>query len=170
MFVETIILRTRLAIRAGPQPICLAPDETSAAIVPRPPEFELRLSGSGISMSTSIRAATDGGDSSSVSALTERAIPSMMTMMTMMSQRTTMSAVLLLLGSVGGLAVPARAGELTATTFAQYQRQIKPQPGESRWTEIAWFLDLHAARQKAAAEGKPLFIYSAGGATGIGSC
>ena len=92
----------------------------------------------------------------------------------MMNRRKTMSAVLLLLGSVGGLAVHTRAEEptqtLTATTFAQYQKQIKPQPGESRWMEMAWFLDLHAARQKAATEGKPLFIYSSGGATGIGSC
>ena len=59
---------------------------------------------------------------------------------------------------------------LTATTFAQYQKHIQPQAGESRWMEIPWFIDLHAARQKAAAEGKPLFIYSSGGATGIGSC
>ena len=91
----------------------------------------------------------------------------------MMNKRKTMSAVLLL-GSAGGLALHTRAAEptetLTAKTFAQYQKQIKPQPGESRWMEVAWFLDLHAARQKAASEGKPLFIYSAGGATGIGSC
>ena len=60
---------------------------------------------------------------------------------------------------------------LTATTFAAYQKQIKPQPGESRWTDLAWFTDLHEARTKAAAEGKPLFIYSAGGGTtAIGLC
>lgn len=92
----------------------------------------------------------------------------------MMNKLKTMSASLLLLGSAGGLAFPAQAAEptaaLTADTLTQYQKQIKPQPGESRWMEVAWFLDLHAARQKAAAEGKPLFIYSSGGATGIGSC
>lgn len=92
----------------------------------------------------------------------------------MMDKQKTMSAVLLLLGSAGVLALHTQAAEqteaLTATTFAQYHRQIKPQPGESRWMEVAWFLDLHAARQKAASEGKPLFIYSTGGATGIGSC
>ena len=74
----------------------------------------------------------------------------------------------LLLGGIA-LAQPARV-ELTADTFPQLQKQIKPQPGESRWMEVPWFLDLHEARQKAAAEGKPLFIYSAGGATGIGAC
>ena len=86
----------------------------------------------------------------------------------------TTSTFLLLLGSAGALATAVRAGEaaepLTAKTFAQYQKQIKPGPGESRWMDVPWFLDLHAARQKAAAEGKPLFIYSSGGATGIGAC
>ena len=59
---------------------------------------------------------------------------------------------------------------LTPETFLQYHKQIRPQPGESRWLEIPWLLDLHEARRKAAAEGKPLFVYSGGGATGIGAC
>ncbi|GDY07562.1 MAG: hypothetical protein DWI21_14415 [Planctomycetota bacterium] len=108
----------------------------------------------------------------------------------MMSQFQTTLTVLLLLGSTGRfadhacsaepaapvppakkLAAPATSAEaLSATTFAQFQKQIKPQPGESRWLEVPWLLDLHAARQKAAAEGKPLFVYSSGGATGIGAC
>ena len=85
----------------------------------------------------------------------------------------------LLLSSAVGLArhagtegpvAPKKAEALTATTFVQYQKQIKPQPGESRWMEIPWFTDLHGARQKAAAEGKPLFIYASGGSVSIGSC
>lgn len=96
----------------------------------------------------------------------------------MLDKLKTMSAALLtanlLLSSSGGLACHLWAAEqteaLTAGTFAQYQRQIKPQPGESRWLEVPWLLDLHAARQKAAAEGKPLFVYASGGATGIGAC
>jgi len=36
--------------------------------------------------------------------------------------------------------------------------------------EIPWLIDVHEARHKAAAEGKPLFVYSGGGATGIGPC
>lgn len=92
----------------------------------------------------------------------------------LMNKRKMMSVVLLLLVSAGELASRMSAAEpaeaLTATTFAQYQKHIKPQPGESRWMEIPWFIDLHAARQKAATEGKALFIYSSGGATGIGAC
>jgi hypothetical protein len=60
--------------------------------------------------------------------------------------------------------------QLTEATFAQQRQQIRPQPGESRWLEIPWLIDIHEARRKAAAEGKPLFVYSGGGATGIGPC
>jgi hypothetical protein len=74
---------------------------------------------------------------------------------------------------LGGVAVaqptPAEV-KLTADTFPQLHKQIRPQPGESRWLELPWLIDLHAARQKAAAEGKPLFVLSGGGATGIGAC
>jgi hypothetical protein len=57
-----------------------------------------------------------------------------------------------------------------AASFAALHRQIKPQAGESRWMEIPWLIDLHEARQKAAAEGKPIFVMSGGGATAIGPC
>ncbi len=74
-------------------------------------------------------------------------------------------------GSLTALAQPTPPEvKLNADTFPQLHKQIKPQPGESRWMEVPWFLDLHEARQMAAAEGKPLFIYSSGGATGIGAC
>jgi hypothetical protein len=72
--------------------------------------------------------------------------------------------------AAGLLSVPRGTEELTAKTFAQVQALIRPQAGESRWREPAWFVDLHAARQAAAAEGKPLFIYADKGATGIGGC
>jgi hypothetical protein len=66
--------------------------------------------------------------------------------------------------------VAPRQTKLATETFAQLRQQIRPQPDESRWLEVPWLLDLHEARQKAAAEGKPLFVYSGGGATGIGPC
>lgn len=72
--------------------------------------------------------------------------------------------------AAGLLSAPRGADELTAETFARLQALIRPQAGESRWREPAWFIDLHAARQAAAAEGKPLFIYADKGATGIGGC
>ena len=59
---------------------------------------------------------------------------------------------------------------LNAETFAAIHKQIKPQPGESRWMEIPWLTDLHEARQKAAAEGKPLFLMVSGIGLSIGMC
>lgn len=61
-------------------------------------------------------------------------------------------------------------GELRADTFDAHFRRIRPQPGESPWTEIPWLTDLHEARRKAAAEGKPLFVQAAGKASSLGAC
>ena len=83
----------------------------------------------------------------------------------------TLTGALLAAGWLTLLAQPAVAEvKLDETTFSPIQKQIRPQQGESRWMEIPWLIDVHAARQKAAAEGKPLFVYSGGGATGIGAC
>lgn len=59
---------------------------------------------------------------------------------------------------------------LNAKSFAPIHTQIKPQPGESRWLEIPWLTDLHEARRKAAAEGKPLFLMVSGKGISIGMC
>jgi hypothetical protein len=40
---------------------------------------------------------------------------------------------------------------------------VKTSPGEARWDEIPWMTSLWDARRKAAAEGKPLFIWAANG-------
>ena len=72
---------------------------------------------------------------------------------------------------VAALSGPAlSAPELNPESFAALHRQIKPQPGESRWMEIPWLIDLHQARKQAAAQGKPIFVMSGGGATAIGPC
>jgi hypothetical protein len=73
-------------------------------------------------------------------------------------------------GGLSAMAQPPDEVKLDANTVPQLHKQIRPQPGESRWLELPWLIDLHAARQKAAAEGKPLFVLSGGGATGIGAC
>jgi hypothetical protein len=88
--------------------------------------------------------------------------------------------VLLALGLAAGLAAaepppsavatPDSSQLLVGERFDQLRSLIRPQPGESRWMEIPWEIDLHQARRKAAAEGKPIFILSGGGATAIGPC
>jgi hypothetical protein len=60
-----------------------------------------------------------------------------------------------------GAAEPPPPGD-----FKQLHLLIKPQPGEARWERVPWINLLWEARLKAAAEGKPIFIWSAGGPPG----
>ncbi len=67
-----------------------------------------------------------------------------------------------------GLVLVALAGanagpDITPKEFERFHKEIRPRPGESSWTEIPWMYDLHKARQKAAAEGKPLCIWRMAG-------
>jgi hypothetical protein len=80
-----------------------------------------------------------------------------------------------LLFAVLGTAGPAPAQEkeaqpLSAAEFEKLHTLMKPQPGESRWMEIAWYPAIWEARQKAAAEGKPLFIWAGSGGAPAAGC
>ncbi len=46
---------------------------------------------------------------------------------------------------------------------------IKPQAGEWSWARIPWMSDLGAARKRAAAEGKPLYVWTMAGEP-LGQC
>ena len=59
---------------------------------------------------------------------------------------------------------------LPAEQFDKLHRLIKPQPGESRWMEIDWHPTIWEARQKAAAQGKPLFIWAGSGGAPAAGC
>lgn len=48
-------------------------------------------------------------------------------------------------------------------------RLIKPTWAESGWSSIPWMIDLDKARQKAAKEGKPLYVWSMSGEP-LGQC
>jgi len=54
--------------------------------------------------------------------------------------------------------------------FAELDKLIKPAPGESRWEELPWLVSVYDARKKAAEEGKPIFLWSGGGAPPLGGC
>ena len=77
-------------------------------------------------------------------------------------------------GLVGLLASTAAVGlgaeELVDETFAAVRKLIQPQPRESLWRHVAWQTSLTSARRKAAAEGKPLLIWSGGGSAPLGGC
>jgi hypothetical protein len=68
--------------------------------------------------------------------------------------------------------VPALA-DTTPLPTAQVEKLhalIKPQAGESRWMEIDWYPNVWEARQKAAAEGKPLFLMAGSGGAPPAGC
>jgi hypothetical protein len=54
--------------------------------------------------------------------------------------------------------------------FVRLHTLIKPQAGELRFHEIPWLLDVWEARKKAAAEGKPILVWSGAGGAPIGVC
>lgn len=47
---------------------------------------------------------------------------------------------------------------------------IRPQPGELRFHEIPWLIDVWDARKQAAAQGKPILAWSGAGGAPIGVC
>ena len=63
-----------------------------------------------------------------------------------------------------------RTQTLSTAEFEKLHISMKPQPGEARYNEIAWYPAIWEARQKAAAEGKPLFIWAGSGGAPAAGC
>jgi hypothetical protein len=89
----------------------------------------------------------------------------------------------IMLGGIGLLAYPVRAEEPSAASRPEAPRStlapedltracalIRPQPGEAKWMDIPWEIDVWQARKKAAAEGKPIFFLTGGGKSPLGDC
>lgn len=71
------------------------------------------------------------------------------------------------------LAVSAATADeplLPVEQFEKLHAQIKPQRGEARYLEIDWLPNVWEARQKAAREGKPLFIWAGSGGAPAAGC
>lgn len=66
----------------------------------------------------------------------------------------------------GGVAPPAVE---SSRDYSQLLQLIKATPAESSWLSIPWMLDLNEARRKAAAEGKPLVVWTTSGEP-LGRC
>lgn len=62
------------------------------------------------------------------------------------------------------------AQRLSNAEIEKLHRSLKPQPGEARWMEITWYPNVWEARQKAAAEGKPLFLWAGSGGAPAAGC
>jgi hypothetical protein len=57
-----------------------------------------------------------------------------------------------------------------AERLAALHRLIARSDGESRWMEIDWHPTVWEARQKAAREGKPLFLWAGSGGAPAAGC
>ena len=79
---------------------------------------------------------------------------------------------------IASLAVVLTAGPLRVDEpkplgngeFEKLHQMLKPQAGESRWMEIDWYPNVWEARKKAAAEGKPLFLWAGSGGAPAAGC
>jgi hypothetical protein len=78
---------------------------------------------------------------------------------------------LALAAAAGAAPLPAEeAKPLPAAQLEKLHRTLKPQRGESRWMEIDWYPNVWEARQKAAAEGKPIFLLAGSGGAPPAGC
>jgi hypothetical protein len=64
----------------------------------------------------------------------------------------------------------SQAQRILPEHFGKLHKLIKPGPGELRFQEIPWLLDVTQARKKAAALGKPMLVWSGAGGAPIGVC
>lgn len=74
-----------------------------------------------------------------------------------------------------GLSRPAAGQEnagkhLSIAEIDELHQLIKPHAGESRWMEIEWHPNIWEARQQAAKEGKPLFLWAGSGGAPAAGC
>jgi hypothetical protein len=73
-----------------------------------------------------------------------------------------------------GLALgPVRAEDpkpLAPEQFDRLHRMIRVQPGEQRFWQVPWKLTISEAREQAAREGKPIFVWAGAGGAPIGVC
>jgi RNA polymerase sigma factor (sigma-70 family) len=65
---------------------------------------------------------------------------------------------------------PVQEKSSSLADVEKLHRLIRPQPGESRWMEIDWYPSVWEARKKAAAEGKPLFLWAGSGGAPSAGC
>jgi hypothetical protein len=79
-------------------------------------------------------------------------------------------ALVLAVGSLSAAEQPPPRVALSAAEFDSLCKLIRPQPGESRWMEIDWHPTVWEGRQKAAREGKPLFIWAGSGGAPAAGC
>ena len=87
-----------------------------------------------------------------------------------MFTRNHMLGVLAVAATMASASAFAQSQPIASKDFDHLQQMIKPAVDESRWLGMAWLTSVHEARQQAAAEGKPILLWSGGGAPPLGGC
>jgi hypothetical protein len=79
-----------------------------------------------------------------------------------------------LLLALGGLALTSSTGAeppaLAPEQFDKLHKMVRVQPNEQRFWQIPWKLTVTEAREQAAREGKPIFVWAGAGGAPIGVC
>ena len=81
-----------------------------------------------------------------------------------------MTNLALLVGLMISSVQAAIAENVSFENFAIVHQLIRPAAEESRWLDIPWQTDFWKARQRAATQGKPILLWSGGGALPLGGC
>jgi hypothetical protein len=79
-------------------------------------------------------------------------------------------ALALSVGLAAGLLRAADPTPIPADQFDKLHKMVRVQPEEQRFWRIPWKLTITEARQQAAAEGKPIFVWAGAGGAPIGVC
>ena len=80
---------------------------------------------------------------------------------------------LILATAVGWNSGPRLAAQplkIAPDQFEKLHLMIRAQPGEQRFWQIPWRLTISEAREQAAKEGKPIFVWAGAGGAPIGVC
>jgi hypothetical protein len=63
-----------------------------------------------------------------------------------------------------GAAAGGSKDALTADTWEQFHKLVRPDPTDYKWDAVRWYASLWHARKAAAAGDKPIFVFGTGGA------
>ena len=64
----------------------------------------------------------------------------------------------------------SQSATIAPKQFDQLHAMFKTQPGESRFWNLPWMIQLDEAIKKGAADGKPIFVWCGAGGAPVGVC
>jgi hypothetical protein len=87
-----------------------------------------------------------------------------------MKRRACRLLLLLLAASCARVSTGQEGKQVPPEQFDWLHAMFKTQPGESRFWELPWIIQLDQALAKGAAEGKPILVWCGAGGAPVGVC